>query len=137
MLTSKTYRGAFAWAQILVRLVRGPKYNGKYLREVIEDFLGDTRLTQTLTNVVIPCFDIKKLQPVIFSSYQVYCIHQHRSVYVYRANNEILKAINNLIKKNLKILKTCIYANYFLNFGSGRHIFICLYIIFIGSMFQI
>ncbi|RID77241.1 hypothetical protein BRARA_A00169 [Brassica rapa] len=45
-------------------------YNGKYLREVIEDFLGDTRLTQTLTNVVIPCFDIKKLQPVIFSSYQ-------------------------------------------------------------------
>ncbi|WZZ23617.1 hypothetical protein YC2023_007018 [Brassica napus] len=73
-------RGAFAWAQILVRLVRGPKYNGKYLREVIEDFLGDTRLTQTLTNVVIPCFDIKKLQPVIFSSYQVY-IHQHRSVY--------------------------------------------------------
>lgn len=63
-------RGAFAWAQILVRLVRGPKYNGKYLKEVIEDFLGDTRLTQTLTNVVIPCFDIKKLQPVIFSSYQ-------------------------------------------------------------------
>ncbi|KAJ4914195.1 Patatin-like protein 3 [Raphanus sativus] len=63
-------RGAFAWAQILVRLVRGPKYNGKYLRKVIEDFLGGTRLTQTLTNVVIPCFDIKKLQPVIFSSYQ-------------------------------------------------------------------
>ncbi|CAH8345002.1 unnamed protein product [Eruca vesicaria subsp. sativa] len=63
-------RGAFAWAQILVRLVRGPKYNGKYLRQVIEDFLGDTRLTQTLTNVVIPCFDIKNLQPVIFSSYQ-------------------------------------------------------------------
>ncbi|KAG2238470.1 hypothetical protein Bca52824_092262 [Brassica carinata] len=46
----------------------------KVQREILKRsnrrFLGDTRLTQTLTNVVIPCFDIKKLQPVIFSSYQ-------------------------------------------------------------------
>ncbi|PPE01798.1 hypothetical protein GOBAR_DD01178 [Gossypium barbadense] len=32
---------------------------------------GNTRLNQTLTNVVIPTFDIKKLQPIIFSSYEV------------------------------------------------------------------
>ena len=61
-----------SWAQTMRRLVCGPKYNGKYLHEVIQGYLGDTRLTQTMTNVVIPCFDIKKLQPVIFSSYQVY-----------------------------------------------------------------
>ncbi|CAA7035828.1 unnamed protein product [Microthlaspi erraticum] len=63
-------RGMFAWVKTMVTLVRGPKYNGKYLQNLIEGFLGDTKLTQSLTNVVIPCFDIKKLQPVIFSSYQ-------------------------------------------------------------------
>ncbi|XP_010432095.1 PREDICTED: patatin-like protein 3 [Camelina sativa] len=63
-------RGIFGWVETLRRLVRGPKFNGKYLHNLIEGFLGDTKLTQSLTNVVIPCFDIKKLQPVIFSSYQ-------------------------------------------------------------------
>ncbi|KAL1188903.1 Patatin-like protein 3 [Cardamine amara subsp. amara] len=63
-------RGIYGWGKTMVRLVRGPKYNGKYLQDLIEGFLGDTKLTQTLTNVVIPCFDIKKLQPVIFSSYR-------------------------------------------------------------------
>ncbi|XP_010446706.1 PREDICTED: patatin-like protein 3 [Camelina sativa] len=63
-------RGSFGWVETLRRLVRGPKFNGKYLHNLIEGFLGDTKLTQSLTNVVIPSFDIKKLQPVIFSSYQ-------------------------------------------------------------------
>ncbi|KAL2544658.1 Patatin-like protein 2 [Forsythia ovata] len=48
-----------------------PKYNGKYLHQLIRDNLGQTRLHQTLTNVVIPTFDIKRLQPVIFSSYEL------------------------------------------------------------------
>jgi len=65
-------RGIFCgWGETIVRLVGGPKFNGKYLHDLVEGFLGDTKLTQSLTNVVIPCFDIKKLQPVIFSSYQV------------------------------------------------------------------
>ncbi|CAL5385174.1 unnamed protein product [Camellia sinensis] len=33
--------------------------------------LGETLLHQTLTNVVIPTFDIKHLQPTIFSTYEV------------------------------------------------------------------
>lgn len=49
----------------------GPKYDGKYLHGVLKERLGNTRLNQTLTNVVIPTFDIKKLQPIIFSSYEV------------------------------------------------------------------
>jgi len=49
----------------------GPKYDGKYLHELIRKILGDTMLHQTLTNVVIPAFDVKKLQPTIFSSFQV------------------------------------------------------------------
>jgi patatin-like phospholipase/acyl hydrolase len=49
----------------------GPKYNGEYLHTVVKDLLGDTRLDQTLKNVVIPTFDIKLLQPTIFSTYDV------------------------------------------------------------------
>ncbi|KAL8063560.1 hypothetical protein ABFX02_01G034500 [Erythranthe guttata] len=55
---------------LLTRL-GGPKYNGKYLHKLIRDNLGQTRLNQTLTNVVIPTFDIKNMQPTIFSSYEV------------------------------------------------------------------
>ncbi|XVE87174.1 hypothetical protein DITRI_Ditri18aG0094800 [Diplodiscus trichospermus] len=46
----------------------GPKYDGMYLRSSINQLLGDITLKQTLTNVVIPTFDIKLLQPVIFST---------------------------------------------------------------------
>ncbi|KAF8410010.1 hypothetical protein HHK36_002530 [Tetracentron sinense] len=48
--------------------VTGPKYDGKYLRSLVKDILGDATLSQTLTNVVIPTFDIKLLQPTIFST---------------------------------------------------------------------
>ncbi|EXB93684.1 Patatin group A-3 [Morus notabilis] len=44
----------------------GPKYDGKYLHSLLNSLLGDLTLKQTLTNVVIPAFDIKLLQPVIF-----------------------------------------------------------------------
>ncbi|GER36584.1 patatin-like protein [Striga asiatica] len=49
----------------------GPKYNGKYLRKILKENLGETKLHQTLTNVVIPTFDIKNMQPAIFSSYEM------------------------------------------------------------------
>ncbi|KAH0451567.1 hypothetical protein IEQ34_018866 [Dendrobium chrysotoxum] len=48
----------------------GPKYNGEFLHSLIEDVLEDTKLHQTLTNVVIPTFDIELLQPTIFSSFE-------------------------------------------------------------------
>ncbi|KAL5190732.1 Patatin-like protein 3 [Glycine soja] len=49
----------------------GPKYDGKYLDGVVREKLGDIRLHETLTNVFISTFDIKSLQPIIFSSYQI------------------------------------------------------------------
>ncbi|XP_024978388.1 patatin-like protein 1 [Cynara cardunculus var. scolymus] len=49
----------------------GPQYDGEYLKDLVTSLLGTTRLNQTLTNVVIPTFDIKTMQPVIFSSFQV------------------------------------------------------------------
>ncbi|GMY11721.1 patatin-like protein 2 [Fagus crenata] len=45
-----------------------PKYDGKYLRSLTNGLLGDLTLKETLTEVIIPAFDIKHLQPVIFST---------------------------------------------------------------------
>ncbi|CAH8374725.1 unnamed protein product [Eruca vesicaria subsp. sativa] len=65
--------GWYSWLSRVRRILRYPKYDGKYLRTRLaeEELLGDKRLDETLTNIVIPAFDIKKLEPVIFSSYEV------------------------------------------------------------------
>ncbi|KAJ8625112.1 hypothetical protein MRB53_033642 [Persea americana] len=60
--------GLLASARNIVKAVAGPKYDGKYLHAIIGKTLGQTRLHQTLTNAVIPAFDIKQLQPTIFST---------------------------------------------------------------------
>ncbi|EXB86649.1 Patatin group A-3 [Morus notabilis] len=60
-----------AGAAETLKAMMGPKYDGKYLHNLLREKLGDLRLHQTLTNVVIPTFDIKRLQPTIFSSYEV------------------------------------------------------------------
>ncbi|KAL5752890.1 hypothetical protein ACOSP7_023077 [Xanthoceras sorbifolium] len=46
----------------------GPKYDGKYLKSLINDQLEGKTMKETLTNLVLPTFDIKLLQPVIFST---------------------------------------------------------------------
>jgi hypothetical protein len=66
------FRGAFGRMVMILRSLSGPCYDGKYLREVVRKTLGIIRLHQTLTNVVIPTFDIKCLQPIIFASYEVW-----------------------------------------------------------------
>ncbi|KAL0372751.1 UNVERIFIED_CONTAM: Patatin-like protein 2 [Sesamum calycinum] len=48
----------------------GPLYDGKYLHGILKEKLKNTKLSQSITNVVIPAFDIKRLQPVIFSTYE-------------------------------------------------------------------
>ncbi|KAM0014212.1 putative patatin-like phospholipase domain, Acyl transferase/acyl hydrolase/lysophospholipase [Helianthus debilis subsp. tardiflorus] len=50
--------------------IGGPLYDGKCLHNIIEKHLKETKIGDTLTNVVIPTFDIKRLQPIIFSSYE-------------------------------------------------------------------
>ncbi|KAM7259343.1 hypothetical protein ACFE04_015084 [Oxalis oulophora] len=63
--------GMFGASKVIMKTLQGPKYDGNYLHEIIREKLGDIQLHETLTNVVIPTFDIKHLQPTIFSSYQV------------------------------------------------------------------
>ncbi|XP_038716529.1 patatin-like protein 2 [Tripterygium wilfordii] len=55
----------------MFKALTGPRYDGEELHKILKEKLGETKLSQTLTNVVIPTFDIKRLQPTIFSSYMV------------------------------------------------------------------
>ncbi|KAI3439704.1 Patatin [Psidium guajava] len=64
-------RGTWGRVRKLVKSLRGPRYDGEYLHGLIRQKLGETRLQDTLAHVVIPTFDIKRLQPTIFSSYEV------------------------------------------------------------------
>lgn len=64
--------GIFGSILKMLKVIMGPKYNGKYLRGIIRKELREIRLHQTLTKVVIPTFDIKLLQPTIFSTYEVH-----------------------------------------------------------------
>ncbi|KAL3619581.1 hypothetical protein CASFOL_034493 [Castilleja foliolosa] len=48
----------------------GPLYDGKHLHSILKEKLKGIKLSQSLTNVIIPSFDIKQLQPVIFSTYE-------------------------------------------------------------------
>uniref|UniRef100_A0A2N9FYC4 Patatin n=1 Tax=Fagus sylvatica TaxID=28930 RepID=A0A2N9FYC4_FAGSY len=48
--------------------MKGPRYDGKYLRSLTDELLGNLTLNQTLTNVIIPTFDIKLFQTVVFST---------------------------------------------------------------------
>ncbi|KAL2545864.1 Patatin-like protein 2 [Forsythia ovata] len=54
----------------LFKALIGPLYDGRHLHSVLKEKLKNIRLSQTLTNVVIPAFDIKRLQPVMFSTYE-------------------------------------------------------------------
>jgi len=54
----------------LLSLMRGPKYDGAFLHDKIKSLTHDVRIADTVTNVVVPAFDVKCLQPVIFSTYE-------------------------------------------------------------------
>ncbi|PWA63522.1 acyl transferase/acyl hydrolase/lysophospholipase [Artemisia annua] len=54
-----------------IKSLLGPLYDGKHLHKSIRKKLKDIKLGDTLTNIAIPTFDIKQLQPVIFSSYEM------------------------------------------------------------------
>ncbi|PON73475.1 Patatin-related protein [Trema orientale] len=62
------YQSMEGFIEMVERKVFNPKYNGDYLHKKIKYMIGEKRLHETLTNVIIPSFDIKLLQPVIFST---------------------------------------------------------------------
>ncbi|CAH9101394.1 unnamed protein product [Cuscuta europaea] len=56
--------------EFVYKMAFHPMYDGVYLHSKIKNMIGDIKLNQTLTNVVIPTYDVHHLKPVIFSSFQ-------------------------------------------------------------------
>lgn len=54
----------------VIKCLRGPKYNGRYLRSVIREKLGENKLCDTLTNVMIVAYDVGLQETRIFSSHE-------------------------------------------------------------------
>ncbi|KAF0894935.1 hypothetical protein E2562_004933 [Oryza meyeriana var. granulata] len=54
----------------LIGVVRGPKYNGSFLHDKIKSLTHDVTIADTVTNIIVPTFDVKYLQPIIFSTYE-------------------------------------------------------------------
>ncbi|XP_057777581.1 patatin-like protein 2 [Salvia miltiorrhiza] len=54
----------------LLKSLMGPLYDGKHLHSVLKEELQNIKLSQAITDVIIPAFDIKRMQPVIFSTYE-------------------------------------------------------------------
>ncbi|KAF8673356.1 hypothetical protein HU200_048916 [Digitaria exilis] len=54
----------------LLGVFRGPKYDGVFLHDKIKNLTHNVRVADTVTNVVVPAFDVKYLQPVIFTTYE-------------------------------------------------------------------
>ncbi|KAL6654176.1 hypothetical protein ACP70R_007641 [Stipagrostis hirtigluma subsp. patula] len=50
--------------------MRGPKYDGVFLHDKIKSLTRDVKIADTVTNIIVPAFDVKYLQPVIFSTYE-------------------------------------------------------------------
>ncbi|KAJ0014446.1 hypothetical protein Pint_20421 [Pistacia integerrima] len=62
------YQSVEGFIQLVEKEAFCPKYDGDYLHKKIKEMLGEKWLHETLTNVIIPSFDIRLLQPVIFST---------------------------------------------------------------------
>ncbi|KAH7850660.1 hypothetical protein Vadar_001107 [Vaccinium darrowii] len=93
--------GPFAGIIDLFKVLTGPKYNGKYLHQLIKGILGETKLHQSLTNLVIPAFDIKKLEPTIFSTFQDDTLSGTLS----SVDVSTMKNLDNLVKVGEELLK--------------------------------
>ncbi|XVF57160.1 hypothetical protein PTKIN_Ptkin06aG0181900 [Pterospermum kingtungense] len=71
-ISTASSRGWTDWimekAKSLIETLFLPKYNADKLAKAIKDKVGEKTLSQTVTNVIIPSFDIRLLQPIVFST---------------------------------------------------------------------
>ena len=61
-------------------LFGGPIYNPKPLREKIREITRDLRLDQTLTKILVPVFDVRRLFPRALSSYKAHGEHLEEAI---------------------------------------------------------
>ena len=88
----------------------GPEYDGKYLRSLTNGLLGNLTVKQTLTDVIIPTFDIKLLQPVIFSTNDVW---YDKNKYTWKCCTYACewKSSNTIYMRTISFTNYCNYNN--------------------------
>ena len=87
-LREKQKQGVLDWLRSAVETVKvwtitklkEPEYDGVHLRRKIKEMVGNTLLADTLTNVVIPAYDMQNLRPIIFSTQQVFRKRTHNNL---------------------------------------------------------
>ncbi|CAA6659295.1 unnamed protein product [Spirodela intermedia] len=92
--------GPFTGIVKTVKQLSGPKYDGKYLHKIIQEKLGTTKVHETLTSVVIPTFDIKYLQPIIFSSFEHISCPTYLPAHQFTANGKEYNLIDGGVAAN-------------------------------------
>ncbi|KAH7850811.1 hypothetical protein Vadar_003261 [Vaccinium darrowii] len=107
-------RGPFAGIRDFFKISNGPKYDGKYLHQLIKGILGETKLHQCLTNLVIPAFDIKKLEPTVFSTFQ----DDTLSGILSSVDGSTTNNLENLVEVGEKLLTKPVSR---VNIGTGRN----------------
>ncbi|CAK9875539.1 unnamed protein product [Sphagnum jensenii] len=64
-------KGPFSQLRKSIASLTGPKYKARGLDELMDEyFASDPHLSDALTSIIIPSFDLKVQQPVFFSSWQ-------------------------------------------------------------------
>lgn len=98
----------FPYTTKIIKALSGPKYDGKYLHNLVREKLGSTRMHQTLTNVVIPTFDVKRLQPTLFSSYEVdYLLCKYISFQKWITHLIFFFPLNLCLATYLRLISNC------------------------------
>ncbi|XVE61348.1 hypothetical protein DITRI_Ditri06bG0032300 [Diplodiscus trichospermus] len=71
----RSFISVLDWVKWIIDKAKGifktvffPKYDRKKLEKAIKEKVGNRKLCETLTNMIIPSFDIKLLQPMVFST---------------------------------------------------------------------
>jgi hypothetical protein len=72
LLKGGNCRGPFGQTRRNFTALNGPKYKPRGLQSLLDQYFeSDPLLDRALTGIVIPVFDTKLQQPIIFSSWQV------------------------------------------------------------------
>jgi len=50
------------------KVTGGPQYDCKFLHDKINSLIQDTKLADTLSNIIMPAFDVSRMQPVVFNT---------------------------------------------------------------------
>lgn len=58
------------WIPLMGMIRRGPKYDGTFLREKMHERLDDQTVGDTLTKILVTAFDVRRQDPIIFTSYK-------------------------------------------------------------------